>query len=504
LEHHLNSLTLFDTIARPASALGSSYSSSSSLVVSPNMSTGLLDASPLSRVGGLMEPLSVSSSLGIDSVLKDEPLPLVDPAALAAAAALLLNAVTNVTKTSSSVGPDMLAGSLLGPALNATGPFALSSTAPSFASTTHAFSNASIGAIPATSPLLSSGLTADADAILAAAAAKAAAILPLEPAIPLPINSMPIASAPVPAIDFVPRRAPVPRKTNNTAVQDSASGRPSSCVWVGNVDAAVSELEFTRLMEQFGVVKNVRMLPKSKCAFVTFGDAATALSSLALEGHMLGSLRLTLNVAMASRHLWVGNVAEAVTEGDLYAALGRFGAIESVRLLAKHRCAFVNFVREEDAMQACNIMNGSEVGGQKIVVNFQWTDAYKRPPPPSSAPYSQMMQRSSVEHAVTPRSEVERVQHRQHSRNHHHGRQARVGPGAVPAPSAYAHHSMPPRSQPYFAPHEYQNNMHPSFPYGGAAPFPFQNGPPMHTVHYYGHPSMTPSFGFAPHTQPRY
>jgi hypothetical protein len=73
---------------------------------------------------------------------------------------------------------------------------------------------------------------------------------------------------------------------------------------------------------------------------------AGALKSLALEGCIMGSLRLTLNVAMASRHIWVGNVAEAVTEQDLYAAFAVYGQLESVRLLAKHRCAFVNFIHE--------------------------------------------------------------------------------------------------------------------------------------------------------------
>jgi hypothetical protein len=124
------------------------------------------------------------------------------------------------------------------------------------------------------------------------------------------------------------------------------------------VDAAVNEDEFMRLMEKYGRVKNIRLLPKSKCAFVTYAEASSALASLALEGHTMGALKLTLNVAMASRHLWVGNVAEAVSEADLVAALEKFGQIESVRLLAKHRCAFVNFVSEDGAL-LCLFLRGS-------------------------------------------------------------------------------------------------------------------------------------------------
>jgi RNA recognition motif-containing protein len=135
------------------------------------------------------------------------------------------------------------------------------------------------------------------------------------------------------------------------APSSDATGRPSSCVWVGNVDSVIPEEEFTRLMAQYGTVKSVRLLPKSKCAFVTYQDPASALSSLALEGYTLGLLKLTLNVAMASRHLWVGNVAEAVSEHDLLVTFERFGPIESVRLLAKHRCAFVNFISEDGMLR---------------------------------------------------------------------------------------------------------------------------------------------------------
>jgi hypothetical protein len=83
-------------------------------------------------------------------------------------------------------------------------------------------------------------------------------------------------------VDFVPRRAAIPSKTSGRHLKKSADvalGRPSSCVWVGNVDAMVPEDEFRLLLEQFGSVKSIRMLPKSKCAFVTFQDAACTYGS---------------------------------------------------------------------------------------------------------------------------------------------------------------------------------------------------------------------------------
>ena len=83
---------------------------------------------------------------------------------------------------------------------------------------------------------------------------------------------------------------------------------PSQCVWVGNVSPELTKEEFQAEFEKCGEVRLIRMFPRSKCAFVTFATPEAALASLALEGKLLGSMCLTLNVGKASRHLWVGNI----------------------------------------------------------------------------------------------------------------------------------------------------------------------------------------------------
>jgi hypothetical protein len=82
-----------------------------------------------------------------------------------------------------------------------------------------------------------------------------------------------------------------------------------------------------------------------------------------------------------------------------------------------------------DALQACDEMNGADVGGQKIVANFQWTDAYKRPPGPGE---EELLTQAAVP-PVGDYHSYERVPHRMHSRNHHHGRMPHGG-GYPPAP----------------------------------------------------------------------
>ncbi len=157
---------------------------------------------------------------------------------------------------------------------------------------------------------------------------------------------------------------------------------PSQCVWVGNVASDVSKQDFRAVFEQYGQVTLIRMFPRSKCAFVTYQKSKSALSSLELEGKQLGSMCLTLNVGKASRHLWVGNIGAAVTEEDLRQAFSAHGTVESVRVLRANKCAFVNFASELDALKAAEEMNGVELGGQTIVINFQWAvrqDSHKKP-----------------------------------------------------------------------------------------------------------------------------
>jgi hypothetical protein len=78
-------------------------------------------------------------------------------------------------------------------------------------------------------------------------------------------------------------------------------------------------------------------------------------------------------------------------------AFSAHGTVESVRVLRANKCAFVNFTSEVEALkvlrvpfsltsslhvlshffrfshsQAAEEMNGAELGGQTIVINFQW------------------------------------------------------------------------------------------------------------------------------------
>ncbi|OCB91403.1 hypothetical protein A7U60_g1357 [Sanghuangporus baumii] len=64
-----------------------------------------------------------------------------------------------------------------------------------------------------------------------------------------------------------------------------------------------------------------------------------------------------------TRSLWIGNLDSSVTSEQLIHVFAPYGAIESLRLLPEKECGFVNFVDQEDAIQAKDdILN--RLGGQ--------------------------------------------------------------------------------------------------------------------------------------------
>ncbi|KAJ2366118.1 hypothetical protein IW150_006025, partial [Coemansia sp. RSA 2607] len=78
-----------------------------------------------------------------------------------------------------------------------------------------------------------------------------------------------------------------------------------------------------------------------------------------------------------TRSLWVGNVDPALSSGDLVALFGKYGRVESLRLLPDKECAFVNFMRVEDAVAARRDMRaGARIGNATVRVGFGKGEAH--------------------------------------------------------------------------------------------------------------------------------
>lgn len=67
------------------------------------------------------------------------------------------------------------------------------------------------------------------------------------------------------------------------------------------------------------------------------------------------------NDANVSRSLWIGSIPVSTTSSSLDAIFGRYGNIESTRVLTHKNCGFVNFENIENAVQARQALNGKEI-----------------------------------------------------------------------------------------------------------------------------------------------
>ena|SRR5689334_9584149 len=75
------------------------------------------------------------------------------------------------------------------------------------------------------------------------------------------------------------------------------------------------------------------------------------------------------------RKLYVGNLPYEIGEGELQELFGRAGSVESVTVMRDQMTgrargfAFVEMSTDEEAQQAIDAVNGTQVGGRNLTVN---------------------------------------------------------------------------------------------------------------------------------------
>ncbi|XP_016505154.1 uncharacterized protein LOC107823070 [Nicotiana tabacum] len=90
-----------------------------------------------------------------------------------------------------------------------------------------------------------------------------------------------------------------------------------------------------------------------------------------------------MNQAVQKNTLYVGGLAEEVNEGILHAAFIPFGDIKDVKTpldmaTQKHRSfGFVTFLEREDASAAMDNMDGAELYGRVLTVNYALPEKIK-------------------------------------------------------------------------------------------------------------------------------
>ena len=144
----------------------------------------------------------------------------------------------------------------------------------------------------------------------------------------------------------------------------------SRTVYLGNIPAETSAEEILNHVRS-GQIESVRLLPDKNCAFISFLDSSSAthfhsdaiLKKLAIKGNDIKvgwgkpsqvptSVALAVQQSGASRNVYLGNLAEETGEESLREELGKFGPIDTVKIVKEKAIGFVHFLSISNAMKA--------------------------------------------------------------------------------------------------------------------------------------------------------
>ena len=144
----------------------------------------------------------------------------------------------------------------------------------------------------------------------------------------------------------------------------------SRTVYLGNIPPETSAEEILGHVRS-GQIESVRLLPDKNCAFISFLDGSSAthfhsdaiLKKLAIRGQDIKvgwgkpaqvptSVAVAVQQSGASRNVYLGSLPETVTEADLREDLGKFGPIDTVKIVREKAIGFVHFLSISNAIKA--------------------------------------------------------------------------------------------------------------------------------------------------------
>lgn len=144
----------------------------------------------------------------------------------------------------------------------------------------------------------------------------------------------------------------------------------SRTVYLGNIPQDTSAEELLGHVRS-GQIESVRLLTDKSCAFISFLDGSSAthfhsdaiLKKLSIRGHDIKvgwgkpaqvptSVSLAVQQSGASRNVYLGNLPDNVTEAELREDLGKFGPIDTVKIVREKAIGFVHFLSISNAIKA--------------------------------------------------------------------------------------------------------------------------------------------------------
>lgn len=150
----------------------------------------------------------------------------------------------------------------------------------------------------------------------------------------------------------------------------SVSNPSSRTVYLGNIPPETSAEEILGHVRS-GSIESVRILPDKNCAFISFLESKCAthfhsdaiLKKLSIRGQDIKigwgkpaqvptSVSIAVQQSGASRNVYLGNLPETVTEAELRDDLGKFGPIDTVKIVREKAIGFVHFLSIGNAIKA--------------------------------------------------------------------------------------------------------------------------------------------------------
>ncbi|KAI9756319.1 MAG: hypothetical protein M4579_003911 [Chaenotheca gracillima] len=144
----------------------------------------------------------------------------------------------------------------------------------------------------------------------------------------------------------------------------------SRTVYLGNIPPETPADEILSHVRS-GQIESVRLLPDKNCAFISFLDGSSAthfhsdaiLKKLSIRGQDIKigwgkpsqvptSVALAVQQSGASRNVYLGSLPDEVTEEELREDLGKFGPIDTVKLVREKAIGFVHFLSIGNAVKA--------------------------------------------------------------------------------------------------------------------------------------------------------
>eukprot|EP01117_Protostelium_nocturnum_P011591 TRINITY_DN4205_c0_g1_i1.p1 TRINITY_DN4205_c0_g1~~TRINITY_DN4205_c0_g1_i1.p1 ORF type:complete len:649 (+),score=139.62 TRINITY_DN4205_c0_g1_i1:134-2080(+) len=117
---------------------------------------------------------------------------------------------------------------------------------------------------------------------------------------------------------------------------------------------------------------------ENEAAYVFFKNRIDASNiMLRLQGYNLQSREIHVKNAipktdsfLQTRHLWIGNIDERISDQMLNERFSPYGEIETIKIYKMKSHAFVDFTNVPSAVNARFFLDGSWIGNQKIIIRF--------------------------------------------------------------------------------------------------------------------------------------